>query len=116
MVPGMAQTVFFVYPYMYKAMYGRFLLLQLSNGSGIVMLNFVVCMLDLIGRLASRNADMMLLRLMYGRRTAQVCSGHSLIQSDLSQAAAHMVTISTLRGFSDVLDMVDRFLALKCWQ
>ena len=71
-VPGLAQTVFFVYPYMYKAMYGRFLLLQLSGGTGIIMLNFLVCMLDLIGRLNSRNADMMLLRLMYGRRTAQV--------------------------------------------
>lgn len=64
--------MFFVYPYMYKAMYGRFLLLQLSGGSGIIMLNFLVCMLDLIGRLASRNADMMLLRLIYGRRVAQV--------------------------------------------
>ncbi len=66
------QAVLFTYPYMYKALYGRFLLLQLSNGSGIIMLNFLVCMLDLIGRLASRNADMMLLRLMYGRRVAQV--------------------------------------------
>lgn len=71
-MPGLAQTVFFVYPYMYKAMYGRFLLLQLSGGSGIIMLNLLVCLLDLIGRLASRNADMMLLRLIYGRRVAQV--------------------------------------------
>ncbi len=35
-------------------------------------LNYLLCLLDLIGRLATRNADNLLLRGMYGRRTAQV--------------------------------------------
>ena len=34
-------------------------------------LNYLICLLDVIGRLATRNADNLLLRLMYGRRTAQ---------------------------------------------
>lgn len=105
-VPGLAQTVFFVYPYMYKAMYGRFLLLQLSGGTGIIMLNFLVCMLDLIGRLNSRNADMMLLRLMYGRRTAQVwlLLLHVIYahQGRIQSAPSHLACIQAMLATKEV--------------
>ena len=37
----------------------------------MMALNYLLCLLDLIGRLATRNADNLLLRGMYGRRTAQ---------------------------------------------
>lgn len=41
-------------------------------GSATIALNALTCVMDVIFRLAQRNADMMLLRLMYGRRAAQV--------------------------------------------
>lgn len=34
-------------------------------------LNYIICLLDLIARLATRNADTLLLRIIYGKRTAQ---------------------------------------------
>ena len=72
-VPHLQQVVFLYYPYIYKSVFGRFLLLQLSKSTSVMALNYLLVLLDVIGRLASRNADMMLLRLMYGRRPAQVC-------------------------------------------
>lgn len=68
----MLQTVLLLYPYIYNAVYGRFLLLQLSKSTSVMALNYLIVLLNVIGHLASRNADTMLLRLMYGKRTAQV--------------------------------------------
>lgn len=71
-VPSMFQTMMLFYPYIYNAVYGRFLLLQLSKSSSVMALNYLIVLLSVIGHLASRNADNMLLRIIYGRRTAQV--------------------------------------------
>ena len=46
------------------------------QGTSVMALNYLLCLLDLIGRLATRNADNLLLRGMYGRRTAQVSPDH----------------------------------------
>lgn len=48
------QAVLWIWPVMYKSIYGRFLLLQLGNTSNIMVLNVLISVYSVAGRLASR--------------------------------------------------------------
>ena len=52
------QAVLWIWPVMYKSIYGRFLLLQLGTTSNIVILNVLISVYNLAGRLANRQARM----------------------------------------------------------
>ncbi|CAL8467812.1 g7350 [Coccomyxa elongata] len=73
-VPNLMQAVLWIWPVMYKSIYGRFLLLQLGNTSNIMVLNVLISVYSVAGRLASRQGSGMLLQLMYGTRTAEAIS------------------------------------------
>lgn len=47
------------------------MLLQLSSGSATIAINMLACLIDVIYRLTSRNADMLLLGVMHGKRAGQ---------------------------------------------
>ncbi len=48
------QAVLWIWPVMYKSIYGRFLLLQLGTTSNIVILNVLISVYNVAGRLATR--------------------------------------------------------------
>ena len=50
------QAVLWIWPVMYKSIYGRFLLLQLGTTSNVVILNVLISVYNLAGRLANRQA------------------------------------------------------------
>ena len=52
------QAVLWIWPVMYKSIYGRFLLLQLGTTSNIVIINVLISVYNLAGRLANRQARM----------------------------------------------------------
>lgn len=66
------QVAFFVWPYIYKSIYGRFLLLQFSTITAVVTLNLIIVIFDIVGRLATYNGDIGIVRVMYGLRPGQV--------------------------------------------
>jgi len=77
----MVHVVMLYYPYIFKSVYGRFLLLQLSKDTSVMALNYIICLLDLIARLATRNADTLLLRIIYGKRTAQARNPYKALRT-----------------------------------
>lgn len=56
-VPNLMQAVLWIWPVMYKSIYGRFLLLQLGNTSNIVILNVLISVYNVAGRLATRQVN-----------------------------------------------------------
>ena len=64
-------------------------------------LNYLICLLDIIGRLATRNADNLLLRGMYGRRPAQAsvwraCSCRPLMARSLACPCRYITSLEPL--------------------
>lgn len=53
-VPNLMQAVLWIWPVMYKSIYGRFLLLQLGNASNVMVLNVLISVYNIVGRLAMR--------------------------------------------------------------
>ena len=57
-VDNLMPSVLWIWPVMYKSIYGRFLLLQLGTTSNVVILNVLISVYNLAGRLANRQARM----------------------------------------------------------
>ena len=53
------QAVLWIWPVMYKSIYGRFLLLQLGTTSNIVILNVLISVYNVAGRLATRQVHLL---------------------------------------------------------
>lgn len=53
------QAVLWIWPVMYKSIYGRFLLLQLGPTSNIVALNMLISVFNVASRLSSRQVEML---------------------------------------------------------
>ena len=53
-VPNLMQAVLWIWPVMYKSIYGRFLLLQLGPTSNVVALNVLMSVFNVASRLSSR--------------------------------------------------------------
>jgi hypothetical protein len=53
-VPNLMQAVLWIWPVMYKSIYGRFLLLQLGTAGNIVLLNVLISVFNIGSRLATR--------------------------------------------------------------
>lgn len=68
--PAMSLSVLFVWPSMYRGVYGRFLLSQLDTAGNVAVLNVVLAFLGLAGRVASRPEAGALLSKMYSERAA----------------------------------------------
>lgn len=62
-VPNLMQAVLWIWPVMYKSIYGRFLLLQLGNTSNVMVLNVLISVYSVAGRLASRQVKCLFFRL-----------------------------------------------------
>lgn len=63
-VPNMMQTVIYIWPYMYNSLYGRFLLLQLGGTGNVLILNLLICLYSIVGKLSSRSSLGLLMKLM----------------------------------------------------
>lgn len=70
-VKDMTQVCFVVWPVLYSSLYGRFLLLQLSNVGSVVVMNFMFACFDIAGALADRGSDAWWLKLLYGSERAK---------------------------------------------
>jgi len=68
--PAMGLSVLFVWPSMYRGVYGRFLLSQLDTAGNVAVLNVALAFVGLAGRVASRPEAGALLGKMYGGRVA----------------------------------------------
>lgn len=64
-VPNMMQTVIYIWPYMYNSLYGRFLLLQLGGTGNVLILNVLISLYSIVGKVASRSSLQMLMKLMW---------------------------------------------------
>ena len=53
-VPNLMQTALYLWPYMYNSIYGRFLLLQLGGVGSVLILNILMSLYGLVGRMTSR--------------------------------------------------------------
>ena len=68
--PAMSLSVLFVWPSMYRGVYGRFLLSQLDTAGNVAVLNVALAFLGLALRVCVRPAGGALLSGMYGARAA----------------------------------------------
>ena len=68
--PAMSLSVLFVWPSMYRGVYGRFLLSQLDTAGNVAVLNVALAFLGLGARVASRPEAGALLTRMYSDRAA----------------------------------------------
>ena len=66
----MSLSVLFVWPSMYRGVYGRFLLSQLDTAGNVAVLNVALAFVGLAGRVASRPEAGALLSKMYSDRAA----------------------------------------------
>lgn len=55
-VPNLMQAVLWMWPAMYRSIYGRFLLLQLDSASIVAVLSVLLSILSVASRLCSRKA------------------------------------------------------------
>jgi hypothetical protein len=70
--PNLQAASYFVFPEVYKTIFGRFLLLSFSKPQSVILLNVTIAIFDLVGRLSTYNGDIYITRLIYGLRPAQV--------------------------------------------
>ena len=56
-MPNLMQAVLWIWPVMYKSIYGRFLLLQLGTASNVVVLNVLISVFNISSRLATRQVS-----------------------------------------------------------
>ena len=63
-VPNLMQTVIYIWPYMYNSLYGRFLLLQLGGTGNVLVLNLLICLVSIVGKVSSRSSLALLLKLL----------------------------------------------------
>ena len=69
-VPRLMHATMFVWPAMYGAIFGRFLLLQLDTAGSVSALNVQLALIGLVGRLGGRGVSYPL-KFMYGGRAAE---------------------------------------------
>jgi hypothetical protein len=74
------QTVLYIYPMVYRAFFGRFLLIQLSGAGDVGLLNVLLALGNVIGHLSGRSVGYLPLRLMYNPRTAEAISATAEMQ------------------------------------
>ena len=55
-MPNLMQAVLWMWPAMYRSIYGRFLLLQLDSASIVAVLSVLLSILSVASRLCSRKA------------------------------------------------------------
>lgn len=60
----MMQTTMYIWPYMYNSLYGRFLLLQLGGTGNVLIINLLLSLVSIVGKLASRSSLGFLMKLM----------------------------------------------------
>ena len=92
-VPDLMQVVMYFWPEMYKALFGRFLLLQLSNSGNVVTLNVQLALLSFVGRIADRSFGGLALKAMYGSRAADAfTASREMTQLRTAQLVAAMIS------------------------
>ncbi|KAK9840882.1 hypothetical protein WJX84_012114 [Apatococcus fuscideae] len=111
-LPDLMIVVFACFIDIYKSVFGRFLLLQLSGVGSVLLLNVLLALLDIVGRLASRTQGFLMLKSMYGNRTAEAIS--ALPEMDATRLAmrlshtmtdhAGIVAASAILSFARVSD------------
>jgi hypothetical protein len=83
----------YIFPMMYRAFFGRFLLLQLSGAGSVGLLNVMLALMGVISRLGSRSVGGIVLTLMYGSRTAEAIQATTeMNQIRHSMAFARMIS------------------------
>ncbi|KAK9803448.1 hypothetical protein WJX73_002248 [Symbiochloris irregularis] len=91
-VPNLMQTALYMWPAMYSSIYGRFLLLQLSGVGDVLVLNIVLSLYDIVVGLSTRHSGYLLLRVMYGERTAEAMLATQLMnQIRMAELVGFMV-------------------------
>lgn len=80
LIPQLMQTVLYIYPMVYRAFFGRFLLIQLSGAGNVGLLNVLLALGNVIGHLSGRSVGYIPLRLMYNPRTAEAISATAEMQ------------------------------------
>ncbi|KAK9830977.1 hypothetical protein WJX81_004646 [Elliptochloris bilobata] len=76
-VPNLMQAVLWMWPAMYRSIYGRFLLLQLDSASSVAVLSVLLSILSVASRLCSRQGSSLAFRLLHGTRTAEAMAATS---------------------------------------
>lgn len=69
-VPPLMHATMFVWPAMYGAIFGRFLLLQLDTAGSVSALNVILALIGIVGRLGGRGCALPL-KLVHGGRAAE---------------------------------------------
>eukprot|EP00889_Picochlorum_renovo_P003120 jgi/Picre1/30150/NNA_005519.t1 len=67
-VDNLKQVCFLVWPILYSALYGRFLLLQLEDVGSVIVMNFLFACISISSQLHARGPDSFWLGLLYGRK------------------------------------------------
>lgn len=67
-VDNLKQVCFLVWPILYSALYGRFLLLQLEDVGSVIVMNFLFACISISSQIHARGTDSLWLGLLYGRK------------------------------------------------
>ena len=95
--PAMSLSVLFVWPSMYRGVYGRFLLSQLDTAGNVAVLNVALAFLGLATRVAGRPAGGALLSRMYSDRAAAGAEASGAI-GEVRAAKRYMDFLAEITG------------------
>ena len=95
--PAMSLSVLFVWPSMYRGVYGRFLLSQLDTAGNVAVLNVALAFVGLAGRVASRPEAGALLSKMYSDRAAAGAEASSAL-GEVRAAKRYMDFLAEITG------------------
>ena len=73
----MMQTVMYIWPYMYNSIFGRFLLLQLGGVGSVLILNLLISLYSLAGKIATRSSLFLLMKASQSRVQSDHCTRHT---------------------------------------
>ena len=80
-VAPLATSPLYLWPFMYKAIYGRFLLATLDTAGSVAVLNLIVAFIGLATRVASRSTGAVLVKASYGATAAEAVEGDPAVAS-----------------------------------
>lgn len=100
LIPQLMQTILYIYPMVYRAFFGRFLLIQLSGAGDVGLLNVLLALANVIDHLSGRSVGYVPLRLMYNPRTAEaICATAEMQQTRQSMLFARLICeVSAILG------------------
>jgi hypothetical protein len=109
-VPDLGHAAFLVWPVMYAALYGRFLLLQLDSVGSVVVMNLLFACLKVAVELPGRGTDGWFLGAMYGARASEAMQATPAVDAeelvrmliDTSMEAASIVGAAALLAVGKV--------------